>query len=82
MPASGTTCDAFVDFFTDLTANTPHAPDLLAKAQAVQAAAIRTGQQVDEASDLVADVARSDFSENGNVYDPAINTLYDLCYPG
>jgi hypothetical protein len=76
------TCSAFVDFYTDITTNTPHAPDLPGKAQAVQTAANSTGQYVAQAGALVADVTRTDFAANGNALDPAISALYALCYPG
>jgi hypothetical protein len=81
MPASGTPCAAFADFFTDITTNGPRAADLLTQAQAVQAAAIRTGQHVNEADDLVAVVGSADWATTGNALAPQISAWQDICYP-
>jgi hypothetical protein len=81
MLATGTPCAAFADFFTDITTNGPRAGDLLTKAQAIQAAAIQTGQHVNAANALVAAVGSPDWPMSGNALAPRISAWQDICYP-
>jgi hypothetical protein len=77
-------CNAFWAFDALINSEPPQhrQTELLASARQVQAAAKASRKFVKDANSLVADIARANFPQNGNVEDAPIQQMLADCSPG